>query len=376
MHLFSSSWLRCAALVSALASPGSPQTPPPAEPTAPPNPNTTWSLGPVNVSGLIDGYYSHNFNHPGSGTNKLRNFDTQANAASLNMGKATFEHAPDPIGFRVDLGFGRAFDVFHATEPSRSNVSRHFMQAYVSAKPSQLRGLQIDFGKFATSAGAEVTETHLNWNYSRSLLFANGPYYHVGIRSTMPITKNFTGGVQLVNGWNNLRENNSGKTVGLTGAFTFSRFSWFNNYYVGPENNDTTRGNRHFYDTVLLFSPHARVNAYVNYDYGTNRHPDRTSSRFQGIAGAARVAVTPRLFLSPRLEWYRDSTGFITGTAQTLKEMTMTADFRMIHGVLFRTEYRHDWSNAPYFDRGGANAPFRDQHTVLIGFIAFFGPKL
>lgn len=32
----------------------------------------------------------------------------------------------------------------------------------------------MDFGKFYTSAGAELTETHLNWNYSRSLIYANG----------------------------------------------------------------------------------------------------------------------------------------------------------------------------------------------------------
>ena len=33
-------------------------------------------------------------------------------------------------------------------------------------------------------AGAEVIETHSNWNYSRSLLFAWAiPYYHMGLRA-------------------------------------------------------------------------------------------------------------------------------------------------------------------------------------------------
>ena len=39
----------------------------------------------------------------------------------------------------------------------------------------------MDFGKFVTSAGAEVIESKDNWNYSRSLLFAYAiPYWHFG----------------------------------------------------------------------------------------------------------------------------------------------------------------------------------------------------
>ena len=32
----------------------------------------------------------------------------------------------------------------------------------------------------------------------------------------MPVGKHFTGGAYLVNGWNNVEDNNSGKTVILT----------------------------------------------------------------------------------------------------------------------------------------------------------------
>ena len=54
----------------------------------------------------------------------------------------------------------------------------------------------MDVGKFVTSAGAEVIETNGNWNYSRSLLFALAiPYYHMGVRTSMPVGKHFTGGV-------------------------------------------------------------------------------------------------------------------------------------------------------------------------------------
>ena len=105
------------------------------------------------------------------------------------------------------------------------------------------QGVQFDFGKFVTSAGAEVTETHLNWNYSRSLLFANGPYYHFGVTHRRARCRsNFTAGVQLVNGWNNVEDNNAGKTVGFTTALTTSKINWANIYYVGNEKTDTVGG--------------------------------------------------------------------------------------------------------------------------------------
>ena len=57
------------------------QTPPPpdAAPPASPPPAPVWSVGPIDFSGLVDAYYSLNFNHPASGNNQLRNFDTSAN---------------------------------------------------------------------------------------------------------------------------------------------------------------------------------------------------------------------------------------------------------------------------------------------------------
>ena len=241
------------------------QTPPaPAGQPAPPPP--VWSVGPIDFSGLVDVYADKNFNNPGSMTNGLRNFDVKSNQFSLNMAKLSLEHAPDPVGFRVDFGFGRAFEIIHAGEPNSGlSVMRNIQQAFISLKPPKGKGLQLDFGKFVTSAGAEVIETKDNWNYSRSLLFAWAiPYYHFGVRTSMPMGKVFTGGFQLVNGWNNVEDNNSGKTIGLTGNFTGKKISWFNTFYTGPENTGSNKGWRNLYDTNLLLTPSDNFSAYIN----------------------------------------------------------------------------------------------------------------
>lgn len=364
----------CALLiVASLSAPVARAQAPASDTQQAPAPKPTWSIGPINFSGLVDGYYSWNANHPASKVNLYRNFDVKANQFSLNMAKLTLTHDADPVGFTLDLGFGRAFDVFHATEPG-GDILDIVPQAFVSFKPAKLGGTQFDFGKFYTSAGAELTETHLNWNYSRALLYANGPYYHAGFRMTQPLGGGWTGGFQLLNGWNNVEDNNSGKTIGVTMAKTSSKVSWFNTYYVGPEKTDTNEGYRHFYDTVVTFTPNSFVNAYVNFDYGTEKLQASGSHDWIGVAGAAKFQLTDHIAVSPRLEYYYDKDGFITGTSQKLKEFTITGEYKWTEGLLSRVEYRRDWSDQPVFERG-TGGTFKNQTTVLVGVVAFFGPN-
>lgn len=374
---------------------------PEATPAAAPAP-PTWSEGPIDFSGLVDGYYGLNFNHPGdkgfacSGPatsltpalcgNQLYNFDVKPNQFSLNMAKLSMSHTADPVGFQVDLGFGRAFDIISQVAEKQPEIFRYIEQAYVTLKPAKAKGLQLDFGKFVTSAGAEVIETSSNWNYSRSLLFSWAiPYYHFGLRTSIPIGKYFTGGVQVVNGWNNVEDNNSGKTIGLTGAITTKKFAWTNAYYAGPENPGTNKGWRQLFDTVLLLTPSDKLNAYLNFDYGQNKNiPGSipTVSKWYGLAGAVHFQPNSKWAFTPRLEWFKDRDGFATGTgvAQDLKEVTLTGEYKMLEGLLGRLEYRRDWSNQPFFVRGNTVTlsglgTSKHQDTLSVGFVAFFGPK-
>jgi hypothetical protein len=386
-HMTDSKMLTLAAFVVAMAAAGQAQTggTTPAAPAAdaktadakPADPAPAanqFAIGPVQFSGLVDAYYDVNFNHPASGDNQLRNFDMKANQFSLNMAKLTVEHTADPIGFRVDLGFGKAFDTIHASE--KSDTFRHLEQAYVAIKPPKGKGFELDFGEFTSSAGAEVIETNSNWNYSRSLLFVWAiPYYHFGIRTTMPVGKYFTGGFQIVNGWNNIEDNNSGKTVGLTSAVATKKVTWNTNYYAGPEKNHTNQGWRQVFDTTLLLTPNAKANFYLNYDYGREKYIGKGSANWNGLAGAARFQVTNLFAFAPRIEYFDDSAGFTTGTRQRVAEATLTGEVKLNDYAVTRLEYRHDWSNAYFFDRGGSPAASKSLDTVLIGIVAFFGPK-
>lgn len=328
------------------------------------------------VSGFVDGYANYSANDPASRLNYLRNFDTQANKFALNMAKITIDHDADPVGFRIDAGAGRAMGVFNFFDDANGfRGMRYLPQAYVSLKPGSWKGVQVDVGKFYTSAGAELTETYLGWNYSRSLLYANGPYYHFGVRTTAPVTEKLTLGFQVVNGWNNVDDPNSGKTLGFTAFYSEKKWSVGQNYYTGPEKIGTNKGWRNFSDTVLNMSLTEKWSSYVNLDIGHERAVfDNKGASFWGIANAHRYQLSDRVAVAGRLEHYNDVDGFITGSPKHINEFTVTGEYAWTKYALARAEYRVDWSNVAAFEKG-ADQFSKTQNTFLVGMVLYFGPK-
>jgi len=353
------------------------QPPPPV--SAAPDPvesPAAWKLGPLDLSGVVDGYYSIGFNHPADQENGLRNFDDKANQFELNMAMLTVDLSPKPLGFHLEAGAGRAFDIMSATEKD-ATAMRFFEQAYIDLKPESWQGLELDFGRFTTFAGAEVIETSNNFNYSRSLLFAWAePYYHFGFRATRPIGKRFNLGFELVSGWNNVVTGATFKTVGLTGSWIpTSKVTWTNTYYGGPDENEANRGMRQLYDTVLQLAPNRSASFYLNFDYLHDSPRYTRSGQVYGIAGAAKFQLTRKLVVSQRLEWLNDNLGMATGTSQQVKEFTVTGTYALLARVSGWLEFRNDWSNQPFFDCGDKAASQKQQPTLLVGIVAVIAPQ-
>ena len=363
-----------------------PAAAPPAAPAAAP----IWSVGGIDFSGFLDGYYSYNANRPSNAangqTNQLYNFDDKTDQFNLAAAKLTLNHDPDPVGVHADLIFGRTNVLIHPS--TDKDTDNYLEQAYISFKPPKAHGAELDFGQFVTSAGAEVIEAKDDWNYSRSLLFVWAiPYYHFGLRTSLPVTKTWTVGLQVVNGWNNVVASNGGVTIGLTSSYVKPKYTWSLNYYTGPENVDTQNGYRNLIDTTLLLTPTAKLSAYINYDYGQQKIPsyvEETGTRsivvpsqsphWQGVAFAARGQVSAKQALTGRYEYYVDNQGYETGAAQTLQEFTGTYEYKWLEGLLTRVEYRRDWSGIDFFSKGNTEL-VKAQSTATVAFIAFFGPK-
>lgn len=340
------------------------------------------------VSGFVDMYYTYNFNTPKTACatvggvamfNCLHNFDFTHNSFSLNLAEVALEKKPTADsrgGFRIDLDYGPTTAWVHGGEPGGTSIYQNIQQAYVSyLAPAGKGSLQLDFGKFVTQHGAEVIETKNNWNYTRSLLFAFAiPYYHMGVRATYAPNEKFSLMGDIVNGWNNVVDNNTGKTVGVMATLTpVSPLSIVLNYMGGPEQTDNNSDWRHLFDATVTYTASPQVALMGNVDFGHDT-VSRTGVNWHGLGAYLKYQPIAWFALVPRYEHYQDKDGFTTGASQTVQEFTITGEFKHKDGVMMRWEYRRDFSDAPFFLKDVKTLQ-KNQDTFTIGFVYAFSTK-
>jgi hypothetical protein len=324
----------------------------------------------LEFSGFVDGYYLWAFNEQDL---QLRNFDVNHNTFNLNyaevaVGKPTSEVSR--AGFRLDVGAGDTADMVNAFEPGGTDYLKYVQQGYVSYLAPVGKGLSVDFGKFVTPHGAEVIETKDNFNYSRGLLFALAiPYYHTGFRLGYAVSDTVSVTGYLVNGWNNVRDNNDAKTAGITlGLKPTGKLSVNQSYMVGKELTDED-GVRHIFDTVVSYSASDALSVIGNFDYGRDS-VGGIDVAWYGAAMGLKYQLNDTWAFSPRYEIFKDDDGFATGLAQTLQEVTLTGEYKAPAGLIARFEFRSDFSDEDYFDK--TTGLTSSQPSVSVGLIYAF----
>ena len=183
-------------------------------------------------------------------------------------------------------------------------------------------------------------ETRDNWNYSRSLLFASAiPRDHTGLRAAYKASDRFVVTGFLVNGWNNVGDNNGAKSAGLSvSGKPTSDLTVTATYIGGPETTDDNSGARHLFDTVVSYNVNERTMLGANYDVGRDQH---TQQLWQGAAVYLRYRVRGWLAAATRLELVSDPDGFMTGGSQRVGEFTLTAEIGTDRRHAHRISKRH-----------------------------------
>ena len=361
----------------------------------------------------IDSYYAYNFNNPVGRVNLLRAYDVLSNEFSLNQASVVVEHAPDVTagrrwGGRLDLQFGQATDTLQgnpANEP-RPQIYRNVFQAYGTYVAPIGKGLNIDFGKWGSALGIEGNYTKDQINYSRSYWFNFLPFYHMGARVSLPVNDKFALNYWIVNGTNQVEATNGFKDelFGFT-AKPVKSVSWTMNYYFGQEHPDRTpaatcgpipvqpglcftaispapNGRTHIFDSYVTWQATPKLLVALEGDYfierlWKNAAPGQSSapSHVDGGAAYLQYQLSPRFAVATRAEYMSDRGGLFSGISQSLKENTVTFDYKLADGFLMRYEWRRDFSNQPSFLSDVQGVLRKDQNTATLGLIWWWGRK-
>ena len=354
------------ALIPLTAMAETPPAPAPAVAAPAPAVQKSWK-DTVTLEGLVDAYGAFRPGGSQAAQASLRVFDAPVDTFSLAFAKLAVGIKPEPVGMRLDLGFGPVADVTASAGPPFSGETwKHILQAYASfAFTSGTTPLTLDVGKFVTAAGAEVIEAHANWNYSRSFLFGYAiPFTHTGLRLTAPLNSQLTLQVMLANGWDLGTDNNAGKTLGVSATYVASFGTTFvANLLAGPEIQMMTNPWRILADIVVSHTL-GKVSLNANFDYG---HQD--AYNWWGLAAYARMAVTEMMNLSLRGEIFQDNEGFRlnTGAKTTVGEVTVTAGFPVGNNAELRAEARADFAGSAVYAYEPMNMDLKKFQMTLTG---------
>ncbi|MBI5886610.1 MAG: porin [Deltaproteobacteria bacterium] len=335
------------------------------------------ALKETKVNGFVSTGYTYNFNEPHSRAVNYRPFNAKSDSFGLELAQLVFHKDASDVestGFKLDLNFGYSVPAaIHSTGYTPSG-DFDIRQAYVTYVAPVGGGLKLDAGKFVTEMGLEVIEGYEDWgaNYSRSLLFYNTiPYTHTGLRGTYAFTDKLTFVGMIANGWDNVTDNNGGKTLGGHVMYMPTKDTMFNvKYCVGPEQTDNNSNLRHVVDINATTTLANKLVLKGDYVYGAEKGvPGIGNANWTGIAGVIRYPFSGKLALNLRAEFFKDSDGARTGVKQKLYEATVTPEYTVSDNMVVRAEYRHDRSDQRVFDKKDP-ATAKSQDTV--GFNAIY----
>ena len=366
-----------------------PPPPPAAAPMAPAAvvaaPAAPAAAGPkITWGGLVDTYYMYLLNKGSavnslSGATDVRQFDVLTNSASLSLAALTMNASMDPVALQLDMGYGTTGAIINSVNNNSFGQGNFIiLQAYGTI--TVLPQLTLDFGKFYTTAGAEVVPANKNWLYSRSFLFFNIPLLHTGARANFKVNDQLTLQASLVNGWNDDPDVNAWKTIGLSASFTASPMVAVTaTTYFGKEAPqgtpampvaDTPGDLRFLADVVLALTLSDKLGVNVNVDYVKAPGPTNAGADyFVGAAAMARFVISDHLNVAARGEWGRNHTDGAPTPNQDLIEGTVMLGIDVGKNFELRPEFRidHRGQDAVFTSNGKS-----DQFTGTIAALTYF----
>jgi hypothetical protein len=310
--------------------------------------------------GFIDTYYAYDFNTPASRDRGYTTQPTRHNEFNLNLGFLDAKYASEEVRGRFALGTGTYMISNYAAEP---DFLKNIYEANAGFNISG--SWWLDAGIFASHIGFESAISKDNWNYSRSLMADYSPYYESGVKVTGNISDELFAGFFVLNGWQNIRENNDDKALGTQLQYKPCDdivLNWSGFYGNEIEDTDSTSPSQ-----IRIFNDfYAQIDITENFcvaavlDIGfQEKAVEDGNSSWYAAALLARYTISPQWKIAARGEMYNDKDGVLvpTGTINNFQVTgaSLNLDYAPADNVVARIEGRILVSEDEIFqkNRGG-----------------------
>lgn len=332
----------------------------------------------VTFGGFVDGYYAYDFGRPRQIDRAFTTTAVRHNEFNVNLAYAEMKLAGARVRGRLALQAGTSVQSNYSGEPTIGTVSGPDLSRLIQeavAGYAITPSLWVDAGIFFSHIGEEGFISRDNLTYTRSLSADFTPYYESGVKLTWQPTATLTALLTVVNGWQNISENNQDKGVGAridyapSGNTTFSYYNFFG--------NEAASGLLRSFNGIGVHSNlTSRFAVQWNFDYGMQQRPGGGNSRWASSGLIGKLQLTPTLGLSARGERYQDPDNVIVATAVPGGFKATTASIGVDVSplgntrVLWRSEARGTWAATSVFPDRGATTGTSRNNGLLVSSLA------
>ena len=343
--------------------------------------------GKFTFSGYLDTYYFGNFNNPrsrsnlglnGEGPGTARAFDQKAGQFGIGLIQAKAVYTADKVDAVMDLTFGPFADLGNygnfVGPLGQGSSALAIKQAYITYKATPK--LSFTAGQFGTHIGYEVIDAPVNYNYSLSNLFNNGPFYHIGVKAQYAFSDRAYLMVGLVNNVDNLVDNN--KKKGLISQLFVSPASGWNVYLNAIVSNEASKdlpnqagtgvavvsddASYSLFDLTTTYQVTSKFFLGLNGAIGSQKGDYQgyggpaTSKSWSGVALYSNYSFTDTFGLGVRYETFDNKSGVrgltdAAGNGASVNSLTITGNLIAAGGhLLLKPEFRVDTYSADKFE--------------------------
>jgi hypothetical protein len=326
------------------------------------------------VNGIIDVYYLYNFNKNAAGSTVTNRFyDNKDNDFTLSLAEVSLSGNNDKLSYIIDLDFGDFADLNKAH--SDDAITHNIGQANFTYQISD--SFSFSAGKMYTHVGYELAKAKDNANYSRAYAFGSGgPFWHEGVALKYAHESGFGAGLFAYDRWDARVENNGSKTFGGQVSFSKDNFSLFYNFITGAE-QDNSGDKKMLHELNASYRWSDTVLTALDVINGTEEFNGRKDKKWSSYVLYASFDLTPEFTLSPRIEYFIDSSNISSGhtifnSAMDVFATTLTAKWALSEQLQWRNEVRYENSDDYSLYSKEDNKLSDNQTTLSSSFIVTF----
>ncbi|MGV3708871.1 MAG: outer membrane beta-barrel protein [Gemmatimonas sp.] len=344
----------------------------------------------VTFGGFVDTYYAWDFSKPATydrafaGGTLYSTQPSRHNEFNVNLAYVDAKLESAKVRGRLALQVGTSVQSNYAGEPTNGLVSGPGLSRFIQEAVAGVQiapNLWVDAGIFYSHLGMEGWVSRDNPTYSRSLVADYSPYYQSGAKLTWTPSSRVSAQLDVVNGWQNISENNRGKGAGLRVDVTPADGTTFSYYNLFTQEAGTRL--RAFNGVGAKYVT-GKMSLLGQFDLGYqdgSAEGTIDSGTWYGYTAVAKLAVTSNASLVARVERFDDQDQIIIGTgsyndtsnaAFRANAFSVGADWQPMVRFLWRNEFRLTQNRDVLFNKANSSQLSKTNGVLVSSFALTF----